>query len=335
MIWKLTSAAAIALMASSALAQPGNGGGGNGNGGGNGGNRAERPAAAAAEPARGNGNPGQRDQRSAAQAIGRAEAQTGNRAIPGGLEPRGNGNRGREQQADNRSGASGAGRNAVERLVGEQRRAPNRYVFDGPRNGRQVINYPGSINGCPPGLAAKHNGCQPPGQARKTGYLVRDDYDLGWWGLPRYDGGRYRYDDGYLLRLGRDGNIASFIPLLGGALSVGNPWPSAYGYDQLTPYYSRYYGLGPVGSYRFADNVVYRVDPETSAINSIAALLTGDDFTVGQRMPAGYDVYNVPYTYRDQYADSPDASYRYSDGYIYQVDPQTQLVASVIELLTS
>ena len=52
-------------------------------------------------------------------------------------------------------------------------------------------------------------------------------------------------------------------------------------------------------------------------------------------MPVGYDVYNVPYAYRDRYYDTPDAWYRYSDGYIYEVDPETQLIAAVIELLAA
>ena len=51
-------------------------------------------------------------------------------------------------------------------------------------------------------------------------------------------------------------------------------------------------------------------------------------------MPQGYEVYNVPYSYRDQYADGPDSNYRYSDGTIYQVDPTTQLIQAAIQLLT-
>jgi len=51
-------------------------------------------------------------------------------------------------------------------------------------------------------------------------------------------------------------------------------------------------------------------------------------------MPAGYDVYNVPYAYRSQYRDSPNSLYRYNDGYVYQVDPTTQLVQAAIQLLT-
>ena len=67
--------------------------------------------------------------------------------------------------------------------------------------------------GCPPGLAKKHNGCMPPGQARKLArgqrwisgygdpyayrqipYDVRRQYALN----PRYN---YYYDNGYLYQV--------------------------------------------------------------------------------------------------------------------------------------
>ena len=78
---------------------------------------------------------------------------------------------------------------------------------------------------------------------------------------------------------------------------------------------------------------LYRVDPQSGLIDSIAALLTGDTWAVGQPMPMGYDVYNVPYGYQDRYYDTSDSMYRYSDGYVYQVDPTTQLVQAIIELI--
>ena len=81
--------------------------------------------------------------------------------------------------------------------------------------------------------------------------------------------------------------------------------------------------------------MIYPIDPETEAITSIAALLTGDEFAIGQPMPLGYDVYNVPYGYRDRYIDGSDAYYRYADGYVYQIDPETRLIAAAIELLAS
>jgi hypothetical protein len=182
------------------------------------------------------------------------------------------------------------------------------------------------IDGCPPGLAKKNNGCMPPGLAKQR------LYQPGWWGLTDLAGGPYAYDDGYLLRLNGD-RVASYVPLLGGALSPGNIWPSMYAPVTVPEYYADYYDLGPPGGYRYADDVLYRVDPSTSAITSIAALLTGDNFQIGSPLPAGYDVYNVPYPYRSQYVDGPDARYRYSDGYIYQVDPTTQLVTAAIDLL--
>jgi len=198
------------------------------------------------------------------------------------------------------------------------------------RDARQSFDFAavhlGPIPGCPPGLARKNNGCLPPGQAKQRVYRPE------WWGLTAIAGGPYAYDNGYLLRLG-GGRVASYIPLLGGALSPGNIWPSRYAPVAVPEHYVDYYDLGPPGSYRYADNVLYRVDPATSAITSIAALLTGDYFRIGSPIPPGYDVYNVPYPYRSRYPDGPDARYRYSDGYIYQVDPATQLVTAAIDLL--
>ncbi len=74
---------------------------------------------------------------------------------------------------------------------------------------RAPVGY--GAGGCPPGLAKKHNGCMPPGQARKmfrTGERYRSGYGTRWaYGRipydirrqydlsPRY---RYYYDNGYL-----------------------------------------------------------------------------------------------------------------------------------------
>jgi hypothetical protein len=73
--------------------------------------------------------------------------------------------------------------------------------------------YGYGVGGCPPGLAKKHNGCMPPGQARKLArgqrwqnsygtrysygqipYSLRNRYDLN----PNY---RYYYDNGYLYQV--------------------------------------------------------------------------------------------------------------------------------------
>ena len=73
--------------------------------------------------------------------------------------------------------------------------------------------YGYGVGGCPHGLAKKHNGCMPPGQAKKLArgqrwqngygsryaygqipYSVRNQYDLN----PNY---RYYYDNGYLYQV--------------------------------------------------------------------------------------------------------------------------------------
>jgi hypothetical protein len=74
--------------------------------------------------------------------------------------------------------------------------------------------YGYGAGGCPPGLAKKHNGCMPPGQARKlyrTGQRFPRSYGNLWSynQIPydlrqRYDfdrNDRYYYGDGYVYRV--------------------------------------------------------------------------------------------------------------------------------------
>ncbi|MET4898694.1 hypothetical protein RN629_16315 [Sphingomonadaceae bacterium jetA1] len=146
----------------------------------------------------------------------------------------------------------------------------------------------------------------------------------------------YRYaDDRDGGRGGLGGIISAFIPLIGGALSGGNLWPRQVANYRVPDYYGRFYGSGYRGDYdyRYADDAIFAVDPGSGRIDSIAGLLTGDDWAVGRPMPPGYDLYNVPMPYRERFADGPDHWYRYSDGYVYDVDPTTQLVRAVSQLL--
>lgn len=186
----------------------------------------------------------------------------------------------------------------------------------------------GLIVGCPPGLAKRDNGCLPPGQERKI-ERARHDY---LWGGDR--DAAWRYDDGYLYQMDRSGSILGWLPALGGALAPGATWPQQYAYQPAPQYYTDYFRLNAPYDYRYANGALYGVDPKTQAITQVVALLTGQPISVGQPMPAGYDVYNVPYAYRDRYADSATSQYRYNDGYVYQVDPTTRLVQAAIQLLT-
>ncbi|HYD05225.1 MAG TPA: hypothetical protein VEC60_05845 [Reyranella sp.] len=345
----LSTVAAIAVAASAAHADPGGGkGGGQGKGGGG-----EKQAQA--DHGGGKGNAGGKDIRgNSAKAETRDQGQAQVREQRGGgndkvREARGNSGRGGGEVKSNR------GRGGDDDRVREARgRGDDVRIVRDDRDLRVVrddrgrfdlddlipVRSRGLIDGCPPGLAKKGTGCLPPGQFRKVAgsaaFLSRPDWwdfdDDRWFEGMSWDG-RYRYIDGYLVRYDDDG-IDGWLPLLGGALAPGNVWPSMYAPVSLPAYYQDYYGLGPVGGYRYYDDALYRVDPDSLAITSIAGLLTGDPFAVGQPLPLGYDVYNVPYSYRDRYVDGPDAYYRYSDGYVYQVDPTTQLITAAIQLLT-
>ena len=294
-------------------------GNGNDNGNGNAGNRGGPPTS------RQNDNRGNTGKRGGPPAVrGNGNGNAGERGGP--PVARGNGN----DNGNNRGGPPVARGNDGGGGDTYSVRYDDGEDFDFRRISRSIAD------GCPPGLARKYNGCRPPGLARQQDRYRYSRYSPDWWGLGGLFGDRrgdYFYDDGYLLRLGNGGTIAGYIPLLGGALSIGNTWPGDYRYSRVPAYYENYYGLGGYDRYRYADNVIYRMDPETAAITSIAALLTGDEFTVGRAMPRGYDVYNVPYGYRDRYYDRPGAMYRYNDGYIYEIDPETRLVAAAIELL--
>jgi hypothetical protein len=203
---------------------------------------------------------------------------------------------------------------------------------------------------CPPGLAKKNSLCLPPGQAKKA-FAIGQNYPLSLLGASdwrdyrdarRYsswypDTSRYlyRYDDsGYIYRVDRRSNLVSgLIPLLGGGFAMGQPMPIGYNvYNVPYPYRSYYYDNDDY-YYRYGDGAIYMVDPQTRMVQGIAALLTGDNFAVGRPMPMGYDIYNVPYGYRDRYYDNDDYYYRYANGNIYQVDPETQLIAAVISAL--
>lgn len=326
-----TAFAALVLVTGAAYAQGGGKGKGGDDKGGSG------PAAASAQGGGQGGGRAEQGNRGGGEGSSMATSMRGSEVR--GNESRAGGNTTRAERGNANSSAQGNAQRASDRgnrTVAINRRGAQGATGDDRGRDRNFIalGARGLIAGCPPGLAKKNPPCVPPGQARLAARLFAFDRP-DWWGLTGLGGGRYVYDDGYLARIGGDGRIGGYIPLLGGALAIGNAWPSSYAPVRLPAYYDDYYDLGPNNAYRYADNVIYRVDPETTAITSIAALLTGDDFTVGRPLPLGYDVYNVPSGYRDRYYDTPDAMYRYSDGYVYQVDPETRLVASAIELLAT
>ena len=202
----------------------------------------------------------------------------------------------------------------------------------------------GFVNGCPPGLAKKGTGCMPPGQAKKlVGTVLAPSimsrslagpYRL-WY--PDNDQFIYRWDDDNIYRVRRDGGlIDALFPYANRDYyyyPMGAPYPDYYNYYNVPHQYQSFYPDGGDYMYRYGDGAIYMVNPETQMISGIAALLTGAPMMVGQPLPPAYGVYNVPLAYRSTYYDTPEAMYRYNDGYIYRVDPTTMLITSVINAL--
>ena len=224
------------------------------------------------------------------------------------------------------------------------RRAFDRDLF--PGRGR------GLVAGCPPGLDKKDNGCLPPGQVKNLigTPLARTAFANSL--LPVQYRNWFRDDDDYFFRAGdgfiyrvdrNDGLIDGLIPLAaglgglgggyGGYYALGDPWPNPYNFYNVPQQYRSTWFDNGNDCYRYDGwGAIYQVRCNTNVVSSIVSLLAGD-LGVGQPLPMGYDVYNVPLAYRSNYADTSDAWYRYNDGYIYRVDPTTRLITAVIDAL--
>jgi len=164
-----------------------------------------------------------------------------------------------------------------------------------------------------------------------SNYMVPAPYQAFY---PSTSDDYYRFANGYVYEVDRDsGMIESMIPLLAGGYGMGQMLPVSYSAYNVPYQYRSLYADNDDYMYRYAPGAIYQVDPTTSLITGIASLLTGNGLSVGQPLPMGYSTYNVPLAYRDQYYDTNDAWYRYNNGYIYQVDPTTQLVTALIRAI--
>ena len=355
--WMLAAGAAALAIAAPALAQKGGKEGGHGGHGGGAAAKAERGGGGGGPKAeRGGGNAMKADRgQRADRGPDRSERKQQRAEVRAVRAPDRSEDRGRDRIKPTREAKAERGNrdNKDDRVRTQRRNDDVRIVRDDRRdrdirttgfpggNDRYAGNYRSYIDGCPPGLAAKNNGCLPPGQAKKllgaavpaalSSALLPNMY-RSWY--PDNDDYYYRTSGGYLYRIDRDDNlIDGLLPLYDdGYYDVGQPYPSDYNFYNVPAQYSDYYADNNDWMYRYGDGAIYRVNRSNNVIDSIVALLAGD-LGVGSALPAGYDVYNVPMAYRDQYYDTPDSWYRYNDGYIYQVDPKTRIVQAVIEAL--
>lgn len=142
-----------------------------------------------------------------------------------------------------------------------------------------------------------------------------------------------RYANGVVYQVDcGSGLVRNIVPTYAGGYGVGQMLPSSYDYYNVPMDYRSLYYPTSDRSYWYAPGAIYQTDPSSNLITSVAALLS-PGFNVGQPLPAGYGMYNVPMAYRSTYYDTPNAWYRYNNGNIYQVDPTTQLVTAIVASL--
>ena len=345
--WMLAAGAAALAIVSPALAQHGGGhGGGGGNkgqgqahGGKNGGHGQVAKAGRGGgngQVARGNGGGMGKIDRGQGGGAMRGARTVEQHAFRGNAD-RGNGHAGKKANQiardNDRVVRQGVGRSSLANVDRE------RFV---PRwsNAGLISGYADS---CPPGLARKGNGCLPPGQAKKlvgtllpaslSGSVLAGPYQQWYRDNDDY---YYRNDADYIYRVRREGGlIDALFPSYDRDYyyyPVGMNYPSDYNYYNVPTQYSSYYPDGGDYAYRYGDGAIYQVNNSTGVIQGISALLAGD-LSVGQQLPPSYGAYNVPMNYRERYYDTNQDWYRYNDGYIYRVDPTTQLVTAVINAI--
>ena len=158
-------------------------------------------------------------------------------------------------------------------------------------------------------------------------YPASYDYGYGYGNVCN----RYAYGVVYQVDC-FTGMVENVIPTYAGGYGVGQLLPSAYSYYNVPMQYRSMYYPTADYSYWYAPGAIYQYDRSSSLITSVAALMS-PGFTIGQPMPIGYSAYNVPYAYRATYYDTPNAWYRYNNGYIYQVDPSSLLVTAIVASL--
>ena len=167
---------------------------------------------------------------------------------------------------------------------------------------------------------------QPLGQSYINPYY-QPSYFNAFYPSTSYD--CYQYGYGYVYDTNcSTGLVEDVIPTYDYGYGVGQIMPSSYSYYNVPYAYRGSFADNDDYYYRYAPGAIYQVDRDTALISAVAALLTGG-LSVGQQLPVGYSAYNVPLAYRDTYYDQPDVWYRYDNGYIYSVDPRSQMVRSI------
>ncbi len=105
--------------------------------------------------------------------------------------------------------------------------------------------------------------------------------------------------------------------------------------NSLLPYqYRSWYRDDGDHFFRSGDGFIYRVNRSNDLVDGIIPLFSGGDYYGrGDTWPSDYNFYNVPYQYRDYYADTGGYNYRYGGGAIYRLNAGSGVIDSIVALL--
>ena len=266
------------------------------------------PVAATSLQPEGKGKPEKADRGNRGGGNGNAKAQRG----PDRQEMRGNQGRGNDKVQARGNRGNGNGNDRV-RVVEDRGPAMRGNRGNGNDNVRVRDNGNGN--------AARNVNDRVVVRDTRRGTLG----DLDW----RY-GDAGRLNDGCPPGLAKKNN--GCLPPGQAKQIYGKRLPGEYADRRLTGVLADWFGRDDRYDYRYGDDYIYRIG-SGGLVDALIPLYDrrGYYYPVGTRYPSAYDSYNLPYQYRSYY-DEP--YYRYGDGAIYRIDPQTRLIQSVVSLLT-
>ena len=114
---------------------------------------------------------------------------------------------------------------------------------------------------------------------------------------------------------------------------IGAPLLHAFDNERVPYAYRNWYRDNDDYFFRSGDGYIYRINRGSGLVDGLIPLFGAGYYAVGDPWPDQYDFYNLPYQYRDYWADSDAYRYRYGNGAIYRLDPKTAAVQSIVALL--
>ena len=97
--------------------------------------------------------------------------------------------------------------------------------------------------------------------------------------------------------------------------------------------YSNWFNQNQSSDWRYDQGYAYRINPSSNLAQSIIPLLGGALFG-GNQWPQGFTDYQVSPYHAQFFGAGDNDAFRYADGAMFGVDPKTQMIGSIVGLLT-